>query len=164
ASQVVYVATMEAGDAELEDRIARHRAARPSSWETIEAPRNMTAAVNEAPAEACVLIDCLSLWVTNRMLDDLGESPTPEEAAAAEARLTTEVQALLAAARDRSGPTVVVTNEVGSGLVPPYPLGRVYRDLLGRVNQQVSATADRAWLLVAGRALELPPPRGGAPR
>lgn len=159
---VVYIATMEAGDDELRDRIARHRASRPGEWDTIEAPRAVASAVQQAPHDACVLLDCLSLWVTNRMLEVLSESPTVAEAAAFEAILDAEVDAIISAALTRTGATVIVTNEVGSGLVPPYPLGRVYRDLLGRANQRVSAAAERAWLLVAGRALELPPP--GAPR
>jgi adenosylcobinamide kinase/adenosylcobinamide-phosphate guanylyltransferase len=76
-----------------------------------------------------------------------------------EAALDHEIDEIVAAARDREASTIVVTNEVGGGLVPPSALGRVYRDLLGRVNQRVSRTADRAWLLVAGRAIGLPPPQ-----
>lgn len=158
---VVYIATMEAGDDELRDRIARHRASRPEHWATLEAPRKVASAIEQAPDDACVLLDCLSLWVTNRMLDVLDEEPGVAEATVFEAVLDAEVDALISAARARTGVTIVVTNEVGAGLVPPYPLGRVYRDLLGRANQRVSAAAERAWLLVAGRALELPPP--GAP-
>lgn len=161
-SPVVYVATMEAGDDELRERIARHQERRPADWTTVEAPHAIVEAVQSAPGDACLLLDCLSLWVTNRLLAGLGESPTPAEANAFETMLDTEVEALLAAVRGRSGTAVIVTNEVGSGLVPPYPLGRVYRDILGRVNQRVSLAADRAWLLIAGRPIELPPPDEGA--
>ncbi len=161
-TSVVYLATMEAGDEEMRERIARHQERRPADWTTVETPHALIEAVQSAPDDACLLLDCLSLWVTNRLLAALGESPTTAETDAFEAMLDTEVEALLAAARGRPGTTVIVTNEVGSGLVPPYPLGRVYRDILGRVNQRVSSTADHAWLLVAGRALELPP-AGGAP-
>jgi len=155
---VVYMATMEAGDEELHDRIARHRAQRPAKWETIEEPHALAEAVRAAAPDACLLVDCLSLWVTNRLLATASESPTVAEASAVEAALDTEIDALLVAAQLRVGMTILVTNEVGSGLVPPYPLGRVYRDLLGRVNQRASRAASRAWLLVSGRALELPPP------
>ncbi len=155
---VCYVATMIAGDEELRDRVARHRAQRPATWQTLEAPDDLVAAVRDAPGGACVLVDCLSLWVTNRLLALGSEEPGPEEAAALEGILDLELEALLEAVRERTGPVITVTNEVGSGVVPPYPLGRVYRDVLGRVNQRVSSAADRAWLLVSGRALELPPP------
>lgn len=155
---VRYVATMIPHDDELVDRVARHRAQRPNAWETVEAPTDLLGAVRDASSEACVLIDCLSLWVTNRLLDLDTEEPARDAIDALEAALDVEVDAMLAAARARNGLTIAVTNEVGSGLVPPYPLGRVYRDLLGRVNQRVSQAAGRAWLLVSGRALELPPP------
>ncbi len=155
---VVYLATMEAGDDELRDRVQRHQARRPASWSTVEEPVAIADAVAGAATEACVLIDCLSLWVTNRLMQLGSEEPDLTSVEALEAALDVEVEALLGVARRRAGETVIVTNEVGAGIVPAYPLGRVYRDVLGRVNQRVSYAADRAWLLVAGRPLELPPP------
>lgn len=158
---VVYLATMAApgpeGDAELRDRIARHQRQRPAAWDTVEEPLAIVDALRDAPPEACVLLDCLSLWVTNRLIEGDREEPSLAEVEALEAALDAELDALIEVGRGRLGPTIVVTNEVGSGLVPPYALGRVYRDVLGRANQRVSRAADRAWLLVAGRALELPP-------
>jgi adenosylcobinamide kinase / adenosylcobinamide-phosphate guanylyltransferase len=154
---VIYIATMVPGDEELRDRVDRHRAQRPAGWATIEAPTEITKALRGAPDDACVLVDCLSLWVTNALLALDDEDPGVEAVSALEARLDLEVEALVGAVAARGGPVIAVTNEVGSGLVPAYPLGRVYRDLLGRVNQRVSRAADRAWLLVSGRALELPP-------
>ncbi len=154
---VIYLATMEPGDDELRDRVQRHQSRRPAGWTTIEEPLQIAAALEAAPPKACVLIDCISLWVTNRLMQLDSEDPSLEAVAALEAALDGEIDALLASARARAGITVAVTNEVGAGLVPPYPLGRVYRDVLGRVNQRVSSAADRAWLLVSGRALELPP-------
>ncbi|MCK9493910.1 MAG: bifunctional adenosylcobinamide kinase/adenosylcobinamide-phosphate guanylyltransferase [Dehalococcoidia bacterium] len=157
-SPVVYLATMQAGDDELRDRIARHQSRRPEGWTTVEEPLALAQALAATPPDACVLIDCLSLWVTNRLMQLGTEDPPLAEVAALEAALDSEVDALLAIARGREGTTITVTNEVGAGLVPPYPLGRVYRDVLGRVNQRVSRGANLAWLLVSGRALELPPP------
>lgn len=154
---VVYLATMQPGDDELRDRVRRHRERRPEAWSTLEEPLAIADAVRRAPSDACVLIDCLSLWVTNRLLEAGSDEPSPAEVDALEAALDAEVDALLAAVAGRSGTTIAVTNEVGSGIVPAYPLGRVYRDVLGRVNQRVSRAAGRAWLLVAGRPLELPP-------
>ena len=153
---LVYLVTMTASDEELVARIEAHRRGRPADACTIEAPHDPVGALAEADGAACVLLDCLSLWVSNRLIE-LGEAPTIEAVAALDAELGGEAERLVALARAREGETIVVTNEVGAGLVPEYPLGRHYRDLLGRVNQRVAAAADRAWLLVAGRPLELPP-------
>ena len=158
--EVIYIATLEPlepPDAEMIDRIARHRAGRPAAWPTVEAPRALVAALREVDPAVCVLIDCLSLWVSNRLLDAVGAQPDPETLATLERTLDAEVEAMLTVAAGRDAPTILVTNEVGSSLVPEHPLGRAYRDLLGRVNQRASAGATRAWLLVAGRPLELPP-------
>jgi adenosylcobinamide kinase / adenosylcobinamide-phosphate guanylyltransferase len=154
---VVYFATLEPLDEEMRSRVAIHRARRAPSWRTVEAPRDLVQPLRAADAGACAVIDCLSVWTANRLLAAGGEEPTPEAAASVELALSQAVGALLDVAAARGAPTIVVTNEVGSGVVPPTALGRVYRDLLGRVNQLVSARAARAWLLVAGRALELPP-------
>jgi adenosyl cobinamide kinase/adenosyl cobinamide phosphate guanylyltransferase len=140
SAPVVFVATGEAGDEEMAGRIARHRAERPPTWTTVEEPRRLRAALEAAPATACVVVDCLSLWVAN-----VFEIADPE----AEARQAAE----LAAAR--AGRTIAVSNEVGLGVVPSTPLGRAYRDTLGRVNAIWAAAADDAFLCVAGRVLPL---------
>ena len=141
----------------MRERVARHRERRPVEWTTIEAPHALGAALAETDAAACVLIDCLSVWVSNRLLA-LGEAPDAEALASLEGELNAAIDALIEGARGHAGDVIVVSNEVGSGVVPAYPLGRAYRDLLGRANQRVSLAADRAWLVVAGRALELPAP------
>lgn len=155
ARTLVYLATMEASDEELAARIEAHRRDRPAGTRTIEAPRDPVGALAAADGESCVLLDCLSLWVSNRLIE-LGTAPDLDAVAALDAELQGEAERLVAIAAAREGETIVVTNEVGAGLVPEYPLGRHYRDLLGRVNQHVAASAERAWLLVAGRPLELP--------
>lgn len=153
---VVYIATMQPLDDDLRRRVARHQAARPAAWTTVEEPLAPANALRAADPAATAIIDCLSLWVTNRLLP-LGESPRPTAIAELERLLLSACDGLLAAAASREAPTILVTNEVGSGVVPDTPLGRAFRDLLGRVNQRCAADAARAWLLVSGRALELPP-------
>jgi adenosyl cobinamide kinase/adenosyl cobinamide phosphate guanylyltransferase len=140
------VATAEPGDAEMAARIARHRAERPSAWRTVEAPLELEAALAGAPVGGPVVVDCLSLWVANLLA--AGDPTAIEERARSAAR----------GAAARAGLVVAVTNEVGSGIVPATPLGRGYRDVLGRVNAIWAATAGRAVLVVAGRALVLSDP------
>jgi adenosylcobinamide kinase / adenosylcobinamide-phosphate guanylyltransferase len=141
---VAVVATAEARDREMAARIARHRAARPASWETVEEPIDLGSALRKMPEEAAVIVDCLTLWVSNLMergVDDAGVERRAVVAAREAAR--------------RPAPTIAVTNEVGWGIVPVEASVRRYRDLLGAVNQEWAALADRAFLVVAGRLLNL---------
>jgi adenosylcobinamide kinase / adenosylcobinamide-phosphate guanylyltransferase len=146
AAPVVVVVTGEAHDEEMVDRIARHRAERPSAWRVVEAPRRLGEALDDIGDGAVVLVDCLSFWVANLLMDDV-----PDATIEAEARHTA------AWARVRQTPVIAVSNEVGSGLVPEHPLGRRYRDVLGRVNATWATAAEDAWLVVAGRVLALAP-------
>ncbi len=148
---------MEPLDDELAERVARHRSVRSPGWRTIEEPLDLERALAACPPDATVLLDCLSLWVTNRLMP-LGDPPALDALSVLESQIDTHIDALLRGQKARAGELIVVTNEVGGGVVPPSALGRAYRDLLGRANQRVSAGATRAWLLIAGRALELPPP------
>ncbi len=140
---VVYLATARPGDAEMAARIARHRRERPGSWRTIEEPLRLGATIESLADESCLIVDCLTVWAANA-LAAFGAAETEAQAASA-----------AAAAAARRGLTVAVTNEVGLGIVPATPLGREYRDLLGRVNTVWAELAERAWLLVAGRVLPL---------
>jgi adenosylcobinamide kinase/adenosylcobinamide-phosphate guanylyltransferase len=154
---VVYLATMEPLDEEVRARIARHQTERPADWATVEAPLDIVTAVRDAPSESCVLLDCLSLWVSNQLLAPPG-AVKAEALAELEAVLEGAIEDVARLTRTRQGDVILVTNEVGGGLVPDHALGRAYRDLLGRANQRASRLADRAWLLVSGRALPLPAP------
>lgn len=140
---VTFVATAQAGDEEMAERIRRHRRERPAEWSTIEEPLDLVAAVERAPASDTLVVDCLSLWIAN-VLETVDDVEDRAEAAAATAAA-------------RSGLTVAVSNEVGLGIVPATPLGRRYRDVLGRVNTIWADVADEALLVVAGRALRLEP-------
>ena len=146
---VVFVATATAGDDEMAERIARHQNERPAEWTTVEAPCALAEAITDADPEACVVVDCLSLWVAHALMTD--------ETLSVEA-LDLRLDAVVAAASGRPGPTIVVSNEVGSGIVPDNLLGRSFRDLLGRANQRFAAVADRAVLSVSGRLVELGTP------
>lgn len=147
---VLFVATAQAFDDDMRERIRRHRADRPPNWRTIEAPTAagdaIRAALAEAPA-ATVLVDCITLLTANALLALGDEDPT---AAASDRATLAEIDALLAAAAASPGTWLLVSNEVGMGVVPPYVLGRVYRDSLGRANQRIAAAADEVLLLVAG--------------
>jgi adenosylcobinamide kinase/adenosylcobinamide-phosphate guanylyltransferase len=144
---VTVVATGQARDAEMAERIARHRAARPPGWRTVEEPLELEAALAAAGGDACVVVDCLTLWVSNLLEGGLADEEVDARARTA-----------AAAAAARFAPTVAVSNEVGSGIVPADPLSRRYRDLLGQVNAVWAAAADRVLLLVAGRAVPLADP------
>jgi adenosylcobinamide kinase/adenosylcobinamide-phosphate guanylyltransferase len=141
---VTVVVTGEARDAEMAERIRRHRAGRPGHWRTVEAPREPEAALAAAPTDTFVVLDCLTLWVANLMEQGLDDG-----------RVEAMARSAAATAAARAAPTVAVSNEVGAGIVPADALSRRYRDLLGQVNAAWAAAADQAMLLVAGRAVPL---------
>jgi adenosylcobinamide kinase/adenosylcobinamide-phosphate guanylyltransferase len=132
----LYIATGEPRDNEMAARIAEHRARRGSQWQTIEAPRELAAALAAVPAGAAVLIDCLTLWLSNVML----------AGADVDAETARFAQSLIG----RTGPVVLVANEVGLGIVPENALARRFRDAAGRLNQRLADLADGVVLLVAG--------------
>jgi adenosylcobinamide kinase/adenosylcobinamide-phosphate guanylyltransferase len=142
AEHGIYCATAEPGDAEMAERIAAHRARRGAFWRTVEAPLALPEAIRaESRVDRPVLVDCLTLWLTNVIL--------------AGREIEAEVAALVAALRDAAGPVVLVANEVGLGLVPETPLGRRFRDEAGRLNQEIAALADRVVFVAAGLPLVL---------
>jgi adenosylcobinamide kinase/adenosylcobinamide-phosphate guanylyltransferase len=157
---VLYVATATPGDEEMAARIAAHRAQRPAGWRTIEAPEHILQAIpDHAKPGDGVLLDCLTLWVSNVILREIGTAEVdtipPQQWAAIEASLVDEAQALITSARERDFTLFLVSNEVGMGVVPPFPLGRRFQDILGRVNQAVAATSDSVLLMIAGLPVDL---------
>jgi len=175
-TDVLYVATAQALDEEMAARIARHRQARPAGWKTAEAPLSPADAVAHSTATVVVL-DCVTLLVSNLLMafGDPEQGKPPPDENAANVAVMTQIDAVIAAAARHRGEVIVVSNEVGLGLVPPYPLGRLYRDALGRANCRLASAASAVYLLVAGlpvnvkRLAELDDPfagpnSGGAPQ
>ena len=142
---VTAIVTAEAGDDEMADRIARHQHARPSHWLTVEAPHELAAAVGSIAENQPLLLDCLTFWIANRVMSS----------DVSDAEIESEAERLARLLAERSAPTVVVSNEVGQGIVPGDPLSRRFRDVHGRVNRIVADHAARAFLVVAGRVIEL---------
>ena len=135
----IYLATAEARDGEMERRIAEHRARRDRSWETIEAPHDLAGALGVLPPRSAVLIDCLTLWLSNRLLAD--------------AEIDRAIEGLERALASHDGAVVMVSNDVGSGIVPDNAVARRFRDLQGVLNQRIAAKASRVVLMVAGLPL-----------
>jgi adenosyl cobinamide kinase/adenosyl cobinamide phosphate guanylyltransferase len=140
--QVTVIATAEPKDADMSERIRRHREGRPASWTTIEAPIDVAGALRSVPADRFVIVDCLTLWVANLQ----GARRTADEIGAAAAALAAELATRRA---------VAVSNEVGLGIVPANERARAFRDVLGSVNGVFAAEARRTLLIVAGRGLDL---------
>jgi len=141
--KVIYFATAEAGDAEMAERIARHRAERPAEWGLVEEPLALAGALRrQAAPHHCLLVDCLTLWLCNLL-------------AVGEQRLRTETADLLATLADLPGQVLLVSNEVGQGIVPDNPLARQFRDEAGRLHQAVANRCDRVVFVVAGLPLTL---------
>ncbi|MEI7546617.1 MAG: bifunctional adenosylcobinamide kinase/adenosylcobinamide-phosphate guanylyltransferase [Actinomycetota bacterium] len=148
---VTFIATAEAFDDDLRERIDRHRAERPGHWTTVEAPIDLSAAAASAPAGDLLIIDCLTVWLANLLV----HQPLPTHRVAS---TNAFIGALRGRAATAEAPTIVVSNEVGLGIHPESEMVRTYRDELGRLNQAVAAVADRTLLMVAGRALRLENP------
>jgi len=180
--RVTYLATSQTHDAEMTARVAAHRAARPAAWTTVECPLEVPAAIREHAGAAAkagsaasggpsvFLLDCVTFWVTNLLFAGgaFGGSAPPDdgynydkellpaaEERHAAARVAAAVDDLLAARAETGATLIAVTNEVGLGVVPEYPLARLYRDQLGWANQRLAASADRVYFLVAGYPLDV---------
>jgi len=161
---VAFIATATASDDEMRARIARHRASRPRDWHTLEEPLDLASAVRQASELADVLLlDCITLWLGNVLLQESGHPEKDNEAEFHTAsklfdeRALKEIEALLAVVKSLAPrkTLIAVTNEVGLGIVPAYPLGILYRDTLGYVNQRLAQAADRVYLMVAGIAIDI---------
>ncbi len=144
ADEVLYIATLRPSDEEMKTRIAKHQARRPKTWRTLETKYNLTQSLQEA-SEKIVLIDCLSGFVSNILLEyeSLSEEAVIEKVLQAVTKLNDVL-------KQTNKTVIIVTNEVGDGVVPPYPLGRWFRDALGLANQRVAKVADAVAIVTVG--------------
>ena len=135
----IFIATAEAVDVEMTTRIKKHQTDRGDAFSLVEEPKNLSKALKEIDSNATVLVDCLTLWLSNNMM---GEG-------------TDSNQSVIAAAQARTGATIFISNEVGEGIVPMHPVSREFRDLSGIMNQQFAAAADKVYFMKFGIAQEL---------
>lgn len=155
-SDVLFVATAEAHDDAMRQRIEAHRRARPPHWRTLEAPVGTAAAIAANGRAEVVLLDCLTMLVSNLLGRAASEDPQEDGTYdALRDQVLREVNELVAWQREAGAHLIVVSNEVGMGLVPPYPLGRAFRDLLGSANRRLALAADEVYLMVAGIPVEV---------
>jgi adenosylcobinamide kinase / adenosylcobinamide-phosphate guanylyltransferase len=155
AQRVFFIATANADDAEMEARIAEHRRGRPSHWCTVEAPLEIAAAVDRVRGQCdFLLLDCLTVWLSNFCWQHRDKPERDIETAAL-------LEVARVAGTTAEGHVVLVSNEVGCGLVPESPLGRFFRDLQGRVNQEAARLADQVFHVVAGIAVPIKRPEKG---
>lgn len=171
--EVVYLATGSAGDEEMRERIVKHRKSRPGNWKTVEAECEVSKAIaEECKQSSVIIVDCITLLITNILLakgedaEELAmklesfevEKLAPEfasELASLEERVLTEVEHIIEKAKKTEADVIIVSNEVGTGIVPEYKLGRIFRDIAGRVHQLLAAEADEVYFITAGLAQKL---------
>lgn len=155
SDRVLYVATAIPFDNEMELRIEKHKEQRPHSWKTMEIPTGIGKALQaEVQSFDVILLDCITLLVNNLFMECSVDPDKPDEGRISQA-IDYEMDEIEALIRASTLDWILVSNEVGMGLVPPYPLGRLYRDLLGRANQRLVSIADEVYLMIAGKAIPL---------
>jgi adenosylcobinamide kinase/adenosylcobinamide-phosphate guanylyltransferase len=159
---VLYVATSQIKDEEMQERVEKHRADRPSAWGTVEAPRNLAQALGQGRSADVILLDCVTFLVANHLMDAAAPEDDPFDDPKAdpfgkeiESAVVSEVESLIEYVQGNNVEMLVVSNEVGLGLVPPYELGRAYRDILGRANQILAHHADEVLFFVAGLPMKV---------
>lgn len=162
---VLYVATSEVIDEEMRLRAEKHQAARPAAWVTVEAPRNVAQAIRQGRnGQRVILLDCITVLTANLLVDAAGPEDDPFDDPGAdpfdkkiESAALAEIESLVEVIRANDVEALIVSNEVGMGVVPPYELGRAYRDVLGRANQALARHADEVYFFVAGLPMQVKP-------
>ncbi|MGL4345045.1 MAG: bifunctional adenosylcobinamide kinase/adenosylcobinamide-phosphate guanylyltransferase [Cellulosilyticaceae bacterium] len=156
---VLYIATSIAFDDDMKFRIAKHREARPSTWETLEQYKSFEDIFEDRGFEACqtVLVDCMTLMVSNLLLEQPVDFDTIgyDEISQIEQMIVKEVKGLISVCKQYDKQLIVVSNEVGFGVVPPYRLGSIFRDIAGRINQKIARDSEEVYLLTAGIPMKI---------
>ena len=156
---ILYIATAIAFDEEMKLRIKKHKADRPEEWHTHEGYKNLDETVlNKGAHVKGILIDCVTIMVTNLMFDSIGlenDNPMTADFEIAEATIKAEVERLIAALKASAADTILVTNEVGMGIVPENKLTRAYRDIAGRINRQIAQSSNEVYLVVCGIPMKI---------
>lgn len=152
---VLYIATAIPYDDEMVERIKKHRKQRPNEWTTYEGYKDLGSVCEECSLDA-ILLDCITIMTTNLMFDYMGDKDIADcDTQLLEESIEIQINQLIEGARKYSGSTVLVTNEVGSGLVPESKLSRIFRDIAGRVNQRIASKADEVYLVVSGIPIKI---------
>ena len=158
SEKVLYIATAVAFDLEMTERIENHKKSRPQAWDTFEGYKELDKVITDAKSYDVILLDCVTVMLTNLLWEYPGmnfETPSLGVLAEAEEYVRTEFDKLLKAAEGYHGTLIMVTNELGSGLVPEAPIARSFRDIAGRVNQQIAAHCNEVYLTVCGIPLQI---------
>ena len=152
-----YLATAIPYDNEMVDRINKHMVQRGEKWTTVEGYRDISTLLENQPKNEVVLLDCLTNMVSNLLLDNHvdWDMVTPVEVNRMEKDILVEIDNLLGCIKNSSGDFIIVSNELGMGLVPPYPLGRYFRDISGRINQRIASESSEAYMVVSGLKMKL---------
>ncbi|NLM04563.1 MAG: bifunctional adenosylcobinamide kinase/adenosylcobinamide-phosphate guanylyltransferase [Clostridiales bacterium] len=151
--EILYIATAQAFDDEMKDRIKKHQEGRPSNWTTLEGYKNLSQKIQPYKEKiSAVFLDCITIMVTNLMLDEDcdWDKITPEEANKIEAKIFKEVKELIKTLKELDIPVIIVTNEIGMGIVPGDKLSRIFRDIAGRINQYIGREVGTVYLVVTG--------------
>lgn len=154
----IYIATSKIWDEEMQDRVEKHKIQRGTDWITLEAHRDLDKVLEEYQSqEFVVLLDCVTNMVSNLMLSEERDwdNINIKDVNSIEKDIQTEIEKLISFAKSFKGTTILVSNELGMGLVPAYPLGRYFRDIAGRINQYLAKESDEAYLIVSGMEVKL---------
>lgn len=153
--EVYYLATAEVKDKEMETRVKKHQAQRSEHWTTIEEPLAAEEALSSLPTSAVVLMDCITIYISNLLFEEKAETEAELDKMAKEKYIIEKMEKLVAVIRKKDMEAILVTNEVGQGIVPGNKIGRIYRDIAGRVNQYLAGEAEEVYLTIAGLPLEI---------
>lgn len=156
--KVLYIATAQAFDDEMKDRIKKHRKGRPSNWITLEGYKNLDSSISEYKKEfSAIFLDCITIMITNLMLEEDfdWDTITPMEIDLLEQKVFDQVEALIYTVKSFGVPVVFITNEIGFGIVPENRLARIFRDITGRINKYIAKQADNVFLVVCGISIKI---------